>query len=104
MQITLDFGRTPLTVDLPPGARPTFVRKPAMVLPADPGAAIDAALNDPIGCAPLSTLAQGARTACILICDITRPVPNGLFLRPMIETMLSAGVPAAKITVLASLL
>lgn len=100
MQITLDYGRTPLTVDLPEGARPTIIRKPAMDLPADPAAAVAAALDGPTGCAPIADLARGARTACILICDITRPVPNGLFLRRLIERLMAAGVPAAGITVL----
>ena len=43
---------------------------------------------------------RGRRSACILICDITRPVPNHLFLRPLIEGLLEAGVPAQRITVL----
>ena len=34
---------------------------------------------------PYETLVRGKRSACILICDITRPVPNHLFLRPLIE-------------------
>jgi nickel-dependent lactate racemase len=45
-------------------------------------------------------LAQGRSSACILICDITRPVPNHLFLRPMIETMIAAGIPREAIVVL----
>ena len=45
-------------------------------------------------------LARGKRSACILICDITRPVPNGLFLRSLIRTLLDAGVPRSGITVL----
>jgi nickel-dependent lactate racemase len=48
----------------------------------------------------LAELAKGKSSACILICDITRPVPNHLFLRPMIETLLEAGMPASGITVL----
>jgi nickel-dependent lactate racemase len=43
---------------------------------------------------------QRRRSACILICDITRPVPNHLFLRPLIEGMLAAGTPRERITVL----
>ncbi len=43
---------------------------------------------------------RGRRSACILICDITRPVPNRLFLRPLIEGMLAAGMPRERITVL----
>ncbi len=49
---------------------------------------------------PLRDLARGRRSACILICDITRPVPNRLFLRPMIETMVERGIPLEQITVL----
>ena len=41
-----------------------------------------------------------AESACILICDITRPVPNRLFLRPMIEAMLAGGIPLDRICVL----
>ena len=38
--------------------------------------------------------------ACIAICDITRPVPNHLFLRPVIETLIDSGVPQARVIVL----
>lgn len=67
---------------------------------ADQPAAITAALNEPIGSPPLAQLARGRNSACILICDITRPVPNGLFLRPMIQAMIGAGIPRDKIIVL----
>ncbi len=62
--------------------------------------AISTALDAPIGTAPLKQLAQGAASACILICDITRPVPNGLFLRPLIERLTEGGIPLDAITVL----
>mgnify|MGYP003536073626 CR=1 FL=1 len=45
---------------------------------------------------------QGRKSACILICDITRPVPNRLFLRPLIEGLLAAGMARERITVLVS--
>ncbi|MEL6961438.1 MAG: nickel-dependent lactate racemase [Pseudomonadota bacterium] len=67
---------------------------------ADPEGATRDALAHPVGTAPLAELAKGKSTACILICDITRPVPNHLFLRPMIETLLNAGMAASGITVL----
>ncbi|MDQ2802315.1 MAG: nickel-dependent lactate racemase, partial [Pseudomonadota bacterium] len=41
-----------------------------------------------------------ARSAAIAICDITRPVPNHLFLRPLIETLIGAGIAAERIVVL----
>jgi len=54
----------------------------------------------PVDSPRLRELARGKRSACILICDITRPVPNALFLPPLIRTLLDAGVPRSGITVL----
>jgi nickel-dependent lactate racemase len=99
-EIALAFGREHLPLRLDPGVRPTVVRKRPLPKIADPAAAVLAALADPVAAPPLSDLARGRGSACILICDITRPVPNRLFLRPMIETMLSSGIPREKISVL----
>ena len=49
---------------------------------------------------PFREVVRGRKSACILICDITRPVPNHLFLRPLIEGMLAAGMERERITVL----
>ncbi len=99
-RIEIAYGRSHLAVELPPEAEATVIRKRDLPRIADPAAAIAAVLERPTGSAPLSELARGKRSACILICDITRPVPNHLFLRPMIERLLAAGVPASGITVL----
>jgi nickel-dependent lactate racemase len=98
--IDLLYGRGTLPVSPPPGCLPTVIEKHAMPVLADPPAAVAHALAEPVACAPLSDLARGKRSACILICDITRPVPNGLFLPALIRTLLQAGVPRAGITVL----
>ncbi len=94
------YGRGELTVDLPDGAEPVIVRKRALFTLPDPRAAIAAAFDMPVGAPPLATLARGRRSASILICDITRPVPNRLFLGPMIKTLAAAGIPLDAITVL----
>ena len=98
--VHLRYGHTGLDVRLPPHARPVVIGKRPLAKLADPHAAVRAALAGPVSCAPYADLVQGRRSACILVCDITRPVPNGLFLRPMIEAMLGAGIPADRITVL----
>jgi nickel-dependent lactate racemase len=67
---------------------------------SDPATAIERALAEPIGAPALRDLARGRRSACILVCDITRPVPNRLFLRPLIRVLVDAGIPPAGITVL----
>jgi len=36
--------------------------------------------------------AKGCRNCCILICDITRPVPNSLILPVLVKELLDAGM------------
>ena len=101
MKITLDYGKTGLEVNLPDDRliAPPLAIRPADPL-SDPGAALDAALKNPIGSKPLAELARGKKTACIAICDITRPVPNKLILPPVLHTIEAAGVPRSGITIL----
>jgi nickel-dependent lactate racemase len=101
MKITLDYGKTGLEVTLPEDRllAPPLAIRPADPLP-DPVAALEAALANPIGTRPLAELAQGKRSACIVVCDITRPVPNKLILPPVLRTIESAGVPRSGITIL----
>jgi len=98
--IDLSFGRGHLAVTPPEGSICTIIRKGALAKLTDGPAAIRRAFEATVASPPLRHLAQGRRSACILICDITRPVPNHLFLRPMIETMVTGGIPLHAITVL----
>ena len=101
MKVTLDYGKTGLDVTLPEDRLigPPLTIQPAAPLP-DASAALEAALKNPIGAKPLSELARGKKTACIAICDITRPVPNKLILPALVKTLEAAGVPRAGITIL----
>ena len=94
------YGTTGLRIALPAGARATVIGKRPLPKLPDPPGAVRHALADPVGSQPLDALVRGRRSACILICDVTRPVPNGLFLRPLIEAMLAAGMTREHITVL----
>ncbi len=98
--VSLLYGKGLLKVVPPESADVTVIRKPALPRLSDPLAAVRDALDRPVGAAPLSVLAQGRASACIVICDITRPVPNQLFLRPMVETLVHAGIPLDAITIL----
>jgi nickel-dependent lactate racemase len=100
MTIELLYGRGTVPLSPPPGCVPTVIAKRAMPALADPRSAVARALAAPTGAPPLARLARGKGSACILICDITRPVPNGLFLSLLIRTLLDAGVPRGGITVL----
>lgn len=100
MIVGLKYGRTTLPVRLPDDCDVTVVRKGSMPVIRDVANAVDTALAEPIEAPPLTELVRGKRSACILICDVTRPVPNQSFLRPMIQTLLEGGIPASEITVL----
>eukprot|EP01046_Picozoa_sp_COSAG06_P055468 COSAG06_NODE_10203_length_1728_cov_1.074279_1_plen_184_part_10 len=107
--VELMFGRGTVEVDIDPQVEVVVVEKPPMELLPNPSAAVQQAIETPQQAAaggaaapvpPLREYAQGKQTACILICDITRPVPNGLNLPVLVRALLEAGVPASGITVL----
>ena len=98
--IQVAFGRGHLPLKIPRGAEITVIRKAVLAKLPDQRAAIAKAFSQPVGSASLAELARGKSSACILICDITRPVPNWLFLRAMIETMTASDIPLSRITVL----
>ncbi len=100
MRITLDYGRTGLDVELPDDRVVGLLAiRPTEPL-ADPAAAVEHVLASPTGTRPLAELAAGRTSACILVCDITRPVPNELLLKPMLRTLEWAGVRRDRITIL----
>lgn len=69
----------------------------------DPQAAVRDALARPIGCEAMIELARRADhggTAIIVISDITRPVPNSLFVPIIIEQLEQAGFESSHIRIL----
>jgi nickel-dependent lactate racemase len=60
---------------------------------ANPRASVAAALREPVASAGLAELARGKSDACILVCDITRPVPIRTILAPMLQVLEQAGIP-----------
>jgi nickel-dependent lactate racemase len=100
MRVELSYGKGTVPLELPEHWSVSVIRKPAMPVLADPAAAMQAALATPTGSGTLMQEAGRARSACILICDITRPVPNGLILPALIRELLAAGLKAESICVL----
>jgi lactate racemase len=100
MQIRFAFGQHGLDVTLPEGPRYEVIEsRSASPLP-DVAAALDAALDRPIGSKPLRELAAGRKTAAISVCDITRPAPNRLTLPPLLKRLHDAGIPVEGVTIL----
>jgi nickel-dependent lactate racemase len=66
---------------------------------ADPETAVRLALAEPIGGRSLAEIARGKRSAAIVVSDVTRPVPNGVILPPLLETIELAGIGPDAITI-----
>ncbi|MDA1016963.1 MAG: nickel-dependent lactate racemase [Planctomycetota bacterium] len=100
MRIKLDYGKTGLEVEIPDenlvgplGLQPI----PPLENPVEE---LSRVLADPIAAQPLSRLARGKRSACILICDVTRPVPNELLLSQILPALETAGIERSNILIL----
>ena len=100
MQVELSYGKGTYPLQLHDDWAVTVIRKPPMPVLSDPTGAVEAALRAPVGCQGLMQEARRARSACILICDITRPVPNGVLLPVIVRQLLAAGLKPEAICVL----
>ncbi|MFH0981174.1 MAG: nickel-dependent lactate racemase [Planctomycetota bacterium] len=100
MRLELPFGRTTYPIDLPDAnVVKVLEARHAAALP-DPETAMVRALAEPIGIRPLVELARGRAEAVVVICDMTRPVPNQVILPPILRTLETAGLPREAITIL----
>jgi nickel-dependent lactate racemase len=100
MKYAMNYGRTGLDLELPDDWNVTVIRKKPMPVLPDPSAAMVQALKQPFGSKTLVEEATGRSSACILICDVTRPVPNGLILPAVIKELMQAGLNPEQITVM----
>lgn len=100
MRVKLEYGRTGLDVNLPDErvVGPLAIKRVPPL--KDLAAVLREKLARPTGTPALAELARGRKSACILICDITRPVPNSVLLPPILETIEAAGVSREKILIL----
>lgn len=100
MLVTLRYGRRGLPVELPDEHVCHVLRQRPVPALEDARQATRAALAAPIGNAPLAQIARGRGDACIVVSDITRPVPNAVILPPILETLAEAGLPPERVTIL----
>jgi nickel-dependent lactate racemase len=101
MKVTLKYGKEgiPLEIEETPG----FI---GIIKPSDPEpiknpmAKIEESLRKPIESKTLAEIARGKKSACILISDITRPVPNPMILPSILAVVETEGVPCSGIIIL----
>ncbi len=100
MNLSLPYGRSSISVRFPPECNVSVIRKPRMPVLSNPIEEVRLALENPNVSPPLSQVAASATTACILVCDVTRPVPNEILLGPIVKTLTSAGISHRDILIL----
>jgi len=98
MKLKIDYGRDGLEIEVPESAQ---------VLQMAAGAGLDRieerldeAIAHPMGTAGLRQLAKGRKNACVVIADITRPVPNSVILPPVLRILEEEGIARENITIL----
>ena len=100
MRIQLDYGRSGLSFDVPDANLAGILNLREAVAADDGSHAVRHALAHPLGKPPLSEVAMGKRNACIVVCDITRPVPNPVILPEILTVLDAAGIKREDITIL----
>ena len=100
MRIQLDYGREGLTVEVPDAHLAGILTLREAQAAEDGPAAVRDALASPIGKPPLAEIAKGKQTACIVVCDITRPVPNPVILPEVLTILDAAGIQRSNVTIL----
>jgi len=100
MRIRMDYDRRGLEVEVPDlNLLQVLNMRPSRPV-EDPSEAVARSLQEPIGSPPLHELARGRDTACVVVSDITRPVPNKVLLPPVLGVLEAAGIPRDKILIL----
>ncbi len=96
---SIPYGRGHLAGELPEARLNGIFTSAGLKGADDETAAIEAALEHPIGSPRLEELAHGKRHAVVIVSDHTRPVPSRLLLPPLLRRLRTAE-PAIRVTLL----
>ncbi|MXX02550.1 MAG: nickel-dependent lactate racemase [Gemmatimonadetes bacterium] len=100
MNITLDYHKSGLEVSVPDENLAAVLNMRETPPLDDPVAATRAALQRPVAGPPLAEIARSRHNACVVVSDITRPVPHDIILPPLLECLERSGIRPADITLL----
>ena len=100
MNMRIAYGKEGLDISVPEQNVVKILRMAEKPVIPDPVEETWRKISSPFGTAPLGELARGKRTACIVVSDITRPVPNSVIVPPIIEEIERAGIKPRDITIL----
>ena len=101
MKAILKYGAEGLPIEFPESSGFVGILEPHEPEPlSDPKEHVARSLQEPICSPPLAEIARGKKSACIVVSDITRPVPNQLLLLPILKILQTEGIPLSEIVIL----
>ncbi|MDR1383465.1 MAG: nickel-dependent lactate racemase [Planctomycetaceae bacterium] len=100
MKIKLAYGHDPLEITLPDERVVKCLKFRELPTLQSPEDAMDELLRRPIDSPPLLELAADKHSACVVISDVTRPVPNTTILPPILRTLEQAGISRENVLIL----
>ncbi|MCF8085475.1 MAG: nickel-dependent lactate racemase [Desulfohalobiaceae bacterium] len=98
MRTSLLYGEKELEIEVPD--RTAVLDAAPVPALSDQVEGVRRSLEEPVGAPSLQEMAQGRGDACVVISDITRPVPNKAILSPLLASLERAGIPRERITIL----
>jgi len=100
MNVTLRYGKQGLSVELPDRNVKHVLRLRRLPVIEHPERQVDSAATSPIGMTSLADAAKGHGNACIVVSDITRPVPNACIVPALLDHLNAAGIADEDILIL----
>lgn len=100
MRIRLDYDRGVRLAEVPDRRLAGVVELPAAHAASAADDVVREALSAPVGSQPLEELARGRRSACVVVPDVTRPMPGRMALPPILSAIEAGGVPRDRVLIL----
>lgn len=100
MLVKMSYGKRDLEVNVPEDNLAAILSMKKIKPLENSSMAVRRVLDKPIASRPLELLAQGKKSVCIVVSDITRPVPNKVILPPMLDVLEKSGIHRDHIVIL----
>ena len=98
--VNILYGKNGFSLEIQEHWNPVVIEKPRMPRIKSIECSVKKMFKKPTNCKPLLQLSSEAQSACILVCDSTRPVPNNLFLPSLLKELLKGGMQKENIIIL----
>ena len=99
-EVKLLYGKNGIKLNIKDEWNANIIRKPLMPIINDISDEVNKAINNPINSLSIDKISSKGQSVCILVCDITRPVPNKLFLKQIILKFINAGISTDNILII----